>query len=431
MNGLDRSAAEAADRPWGPPSGRALVQSLIRFGRLLRSAGLPVTTEQLTHVARALDWVDLGDREQVFLATRALLVTRREDLALFALCFARFWRAPQPGGGGRPQRAPPAPRHDPLAQGRFTIVNFMAFKARHDDREVEVGDRTGRYTDEEVLRTRRFAVMTPEELEAVKRLLVGLRWGVAFRTSRRHRPDRSGPGLDFRRVLRHASRLGALPPSLPRRRRVEKERPLVLLADVSGSMEKYSRLVLQLFHSAIRALRQVETFVFATRLSRLTPALRLRNIDRAIDEAAREVADWSGGTRIGACLRTFNREWSRRVLRRGAVVVIVSDGCDRGDPAVLRRELRYLRHRSHRLVWINPHLGHPQYEPRVAGMTAALDFVDELLPGDDIPSLESFARALGTLSHSGRRPPGRRLPGWRPPRTGRRFSRAAAREVGG
>jgi uncharacterized protein with von Willebrand factor type A (vWA) domain len=413
--------------PLAEPSGKEFLASLIGFGHLLRSAGLPVTLSQLANVARGLQWIDLGNREQVFFVCRALLVTRHEDLALFEFCFNRFWSAPDAKPASRPQPMPLAPRHDPPRQGRFTIVNFMAFKARHDARDVDVGDRTGRWSDEEILRSRRFAEMTPEELDAVRRLLQRLEWGIAFRISRRQRRDPTGTTIDFRRVLRQASRLGALPARLPRRRRIEKERPLVLLADISGSMEKYSRLVLQLFHSAVRSLQQVETFVFATRLSRITPALRLRNIDRAIDQAAREVADWSGGTRIGASLGAFNRNWSRRVLRRGAVVVIVSDGCDLGDPAQLRRELRYLQHRCYRLIWLNPHLGHPDYEPRVAGMAAALDYIDDFQPIDDLQSLEHLARALAALPGTSRRL--RRVAaGWRPARSARRFPMAVPGE---
>jgi hypothetical protein len=168
-------------------------------------------------------------------------------------------------------------------------------------------------------------------------------------------------------------------------------------------MERYSRLILQFYHSAAHALRDVETFVFATRLTRLTTQIALRNIDRAISEASRDVIDWAGGTRIGACLHTFNREWSRRVLRRGAVVAIISDGCDRGEPALLRREMRWLHNRCHRLIWLNPHLGHPGYRPIVAGMAAALDYVDDFLLVDDLASLAAFSRALGDLPARGRR----------------------------
>jgi len=400
---VNRAAHDHAVAP-----GHGFLESLVRFGRVLRAAGLPITPAQTADLARALQWIDLGDRGQVFQVARSLLVTRREDLAIFEACFATFWRAPEAARIGRPQPAPLAPRHDPAKVGQFTIVNFMAFKARHDAQELDVGDRAGSYSDEEVLRHRRFAAMTPEELEAVRRLLAGLSWRVALRTTRRRRPDRTGETLDFRRVLRRASQLGSVPPRLPRRKRIEKERPVVLIADISGSMEKYARLVLQFFHSAVAKLDRVETFVFGTRLSRITPALRLRNIDRAIDEAAREVADWSGGTRIGASLGAFNRVWSRRVLGRGAVVVIVSDGCDRGDPDLLRRELRRLHHRCHRLIWLNPHLGHPEYEPLVTGMAAALEHVDDFRSASDLASLEALARALARV-RSGPRSAGRRL----------------------
>lgn len=394
---------------WPPPfpAGAELLPNLMRFGRLLRLAGLPVTVGQLSGLSTALQWIDIGDRGQFFMTARALLVTRREDLALFTLVFNRFWRGP--GEAVRPQsrRMPRAPRHDP-AQGRFTIVNYMAFKARLADQELDIGDRSGTWANVDLLRTKRFAEMTPEEIEAVARLLRQLRWRMALRRSRRRVRSHSGRMLDFRRVLRHAARFGALPSRLPRRRRLDKQRPLVLIADISGSMEKYSRLVLQFFHSAVHVYPDVETFVFATRLTRITTQLRLRNIDRAIAEAAREVSDWAGGTRIGECLRAFNRDWSRRVLRRGAIVAIISDGCDRGDPESLRHEMRYLSHRCHRLVWLNPHLGHPGYSPEVAGMRAALDYVDEFLPADDIASLEGFARTFGHSAVVGSRPAGRR-----------------------
>ncbi len=384
--------------------GGRLLGNLVSFGRVLRAAGLPVTVQQMADLARALDWIDIGDAAQFRHAARALLVTRREDLALFDLVFGRFFRVAGDDAAHCPQRVPPAPRHDPVAQGRFTIVNYMAYRARQAEQELNVADRSGTWTDIEQLRSKRFADMTPEELDAVARLLREMRWSVALRRSRRQRRDAAGRALDFRRVLRQASRLGALPARLPHRRRIDKRRPLILIADISGSMEKYSRLVLQFFHSAVRALPNVEAFVFGTRLSRITPQLRLRNIDRALDEAAHEVVDWAGGTRIGDCLRAFNRQWSRRVLRRGAVVAILSDGCDRGEPALLRRELRWLQHHCYRLVWLNPHLLHPEYRPIVSGMAAALEFVDDFLPVDDLSSLAAFARALGTLSARGRRP---------------------------
>jgi len=237
----------------------------------------------------------------------------------------------------------------------------------------------------------------------VKRLIREMQWRASLRRTRRRESHRTGAEIDFRRVLKRTARLGgALPTRLPRRRRKEEHRPIVLLADVSGSMEKYSRLVLQFFHSLSHGLPSVEAFVFGTRLTRITPALEHRDLDRALDEAAAMVVDWAGGTRIGASLAAFNREWSRRVLRRGAIVVIVSDGCDRQDADELRNQMRYLRHRCHRLVWLNPYAGSVGYEPRVAGMEAALPFVDDFLPLHDLQSLHEFSRALASMPANGR-----------------------------
>jgi uncharacterized protein len=392
------------------PDGRAFARNLMRFGRSLRAVGLPITVQQIADATRALEWIDVGDREQVHATMRALFVTRREDLALFRLVFDSFFRHPGGDALHRPQRVPPAPRHDPVSQGRFTIATYTAYRAKLAERELDVADRSGTYTQAEQLTGKRFSELTPEELDSVARLFREMRWRMARRTTRRRRADRSGSDLDLRRVLRQTSRLGALPARLPRRRRTQKQRPVVLLADISGSMEKFSRLILQFFHSAIRALDDVETFVFATRLSRITTQLSIRNIDRAIDEASRDVIDWAGGTRIGACLHTFNRDWSRRVLRRGAVVTIISDGCDTGEPDLLRREMRWLHHRCHRLIWLNPHLGHDAYRPIVTGMAAALDWIDDFLPADNADSLAAFARLLASLPSRGRRARPHRLP---------------------
>jgi len=381
-------------------TGEVLLANLVAFAGTLRAVGIPVTPSQSADLARALSWVNLADRAEVFRAARAVVVTRKEDLALFETVFNTFWRHPDAAttGGTRPR----APRDRPRPAG-FTIATYTAVRGSADAEERDVADRAGSYSDEERLQQRRFAEMTPEELEAARRLLQSFDWQVSRRTTRRRRPDPSGPDVDLRRVLRRASRFGAVPAYLPRRRRTEKERPVVLLADVSGSMERYSKLVLQFFHTLVRSMSDVETFVFGTRLSRITPQLRLRNVDRALTEASWHVVDWAGGTRIGACLGRFNRVWSRRILRRGAVVVVVSDGCDRGDPEGLAREMRYLQHRCHRLIWLNPHAGHADYLPRVAGMAAALPFVDDFLPARDIRSLRAFADTLAQVRRGGRR----------------------------
>lgn len=388
-----------------PGRRRSLLDSILEFGRELRSEGLPVTTGQIEDVVRGLQIVGLDDRDTVFRVCRSLLVTRREQLAPFRDLFERFWRAPGEGTEGpgyvdaAPRKMPRAPRHE--GQGRFTVATYMAYRAREADREIDVRDRSGTFTPDEALRRKRFADMTPEELVSVRELIRDMTWTASLRRTRRRIRGKTGRNIDLRRVLARTARLGAVPARLPRRKRKLERRPVVLIADISGSMEKYSRLVLQLFHSMSASLPDVEAFLFGTRLTRITTQLRRRDPDQAIDEAAAQVPDWSGGTRIGASLATFNREWSRRVLRRGAIVVIVSDGCERDSEERLAREVRYLAHRCHRLVWLNPYVGHERYEPRVAGMAAALPYVDDFLPVHDLQSLQEFADALARMPKVG------------------------------
>ncbi|MDH3745943.1 MAG: VWA domain-containing protein [Acidobacteriota bacterium] len=370
------------------------LDSVLLFGRALRQAGLETSLEQTLSFARALDLVEVGDREQVFYAARSFLVCRREDLPVFESVFNRFWL----GIEDKPtaQQLPLAPRHD-LRKDRKLSVTYLSARAAASDTEVQVADRHGTYSAEEILRRRDFSRLTPEELDEVQRLIRDTTWQVSRRRTRRLIPARRGAHVHLRRMLRDAAKFGGIPPGLRFRDRKIKQRPLVLLADISGSMEKYSRLVLQFFFSAAQKLDEVESFVFGTRLTRVTAQLRQRNVDRALEDAANEIVDWSGGTRIGESLALFNRQWGRRVLRRGAVVVIVSDGWERGDVSVLEREMRSLYHRCYRLIWLNPYVGQKGYEPRVAGMAAALGYIDDFLPIHNLRSLRSLSRHLGEL----------------------------------
>jgi len=382
------------------PAPTRLLENLLLFGRVLRSAGIPVTLGQVLTFASALSWIDIRDRDSFFHAARALLVYRKEDLALFELLFRRFWCAPSRRGDAPPKKSPWAPRFEEKAAKRFTIAHYMARRAQPEDPTVEITDRSMAYSAEEALQSRDFAELTDEELGAIRQLMEGLRWRVSERPTRRWVSDSRGARLDLRRVLREASRHSGVPVQLAYRRRKIKPRPIVLLADISGSMERYSRLLLQFFYCVSTALGDVESFVFGTRLSRITPQLRLRNIDRALDSASREIVDWAGGTRIGESLHEFNRRWGRRVLRRGAVVIVVSDGWERGDVPVLENEMRYLQRRCHRLIWLNPLLGRAGYEPLVEGMSAALPFVDDFLPVHNFQSLDALAERLATLGRS-------------------------------
>jgi uncharacterized protein with von Willebrand factor type A (vWA) domain len=286
------------------------------------------------------------------------------------------------------------------------------------DPEVDVRDRSHAASEDEVLRHKDFAALSPAELEAVRRLLGGQRWQFALRVTRRRRPARNGPELDLRRVAARAARAGGVLLELPRRVPQVKRRPIVILADVSGSMDLYTRVLLQFFHALRQDFLDVESFVFATRLTRITHALSLRHVDRALDEVAQSVLDFASGTRIGQSLHTFNRLWAGRTLGRGAVVIILSDGWERAGAETLQKEMQILRERCHRLIWLNPRLGQPSYEPRVAGMAAALPYVDDFLTCHNLQSLNALSEHLGRLPRRRGRARAFALPGTALPGTG-------------
>jgi uncharacterized protein with von Willebrand factor type A (vWA) domain len=377
--------------------GEFFLSNCLLFIRVLRQAGLPIGLDQALAFTQALEWIDLGVREHVYHTARALLVSRYEHLRLFDAVFHRFWRLPGESERRRQQKMPRAPRHTPREQP-FSIVTYMAAKAGLNDPEVDVSDKSGTSSMVEVLQRKEFSQMTPEELERIKRLIQHMRWRISLRETRRRRLDRRGDLLHMRAVVRDAAQHNGRLTRLVWQRRKVKQRPLVIIADISGSMEKYARLLLQFLYSVAHSLPQVECFVFGTRLTRITGQLKLRNIDQAIDQASREVVDWAGGTRIGESLRVFNRHWGRRVLGRGAVAVLISDGWEQGDPALLATEVRRLQRRCHRLIWLNPLLGRATYQPRVGGMRAVLPHIDDFLPIHNFHSLEALAQRLGALN---------------------------------
>jgi uncharacterized protein with von Willebrand factor type A (vWA) domain len=373
----------------------AFLNNCLWFTRMLRAAGVPVGVDRAQAFVQALELINLRSREQVYYAARGLLIGRREHLRLFDTLFARFWRASTFRRMRARQKAPLAPRQRKIPP--FTVATYLAYKARMDDPAINLIDKSGTASDLELLQRKDFAELAPEELEQVRRLIAELHWRISLRTTRRRMRARRGGSLHLRAVLRESARHGGVPLRLAWQRRKQRQRPLVLIADISGSMETYARLLLQFLFSAVHGTQRAECFVFGTRLTRITPQLRLRNIDRAIDEASREVVDWAGGTRIGASLKEFNRRWSRRVLGRGAVVLVISDGWDQGDPALLAGELRFIQHRCHRLIWLNPLAGREGYRPLVGGMRAALTYIDDFVPIHNFQSLAALAARIGDL----------------------------------
>jgi uncharacterized protein len=382
----------------------------------LRDAGLPVSVDQAEAWLSALGWLGLENRTRVYCAARATLLNRHDDAALFEQLFAAFWGGPTSESPAGPiARRTVAPRD----RAATPLASLLAARAHPHDEPVDVPDRSRTASPSEVLQRKDFSLMSAEELDAARQLLTQppLDW-LQRRTRRRER--RKGPELNVRRLLALAARHAGALPELPQSRRRERARPLTVLADVSGSMELYTRLLLCFFHAWFQrswvhgqgsSCTRTEAFVFATRLTRVTGALRLRHPDRALDAVAAGVADIASGTRIGASLREFNRRWAGRTLGRGAVVLILSDGCDCGDAQLLQRELRTLRARAWRIVWLNPRLGQNRYEPKVEGMRVALQFVDDFVTCHSLQSLRELQERLWNLPkrRSGSVPLGGRL----------------------
>jgi uncharacterized protein with von Willebrand factor type A (vWA) domain len=374
------------------------LHNLLLFGRLLRRLGLDVNPGRMMDLVSALDHIQIGRKQDFYFAARTLLVHEREDLPLFDEAFELFWRKPVEewnvewqGFSQRRRQSRPIVTPPPLEESTSQTNDPTS------SQELTVIEVTRTYSDRELLRHKNFAEMSAEEAEAVKQMMTHLLWKVSERRTRRKRPGK-GHWIDLRRTLRHSLRSEGEVFRWSYRERKLKPRPLVVIADISGSMERYTRLLLHFIYGMKAALNQpVEAFVFSTRLTRITRPLQVRDLDLALKNVGELVHDWAGGTRIGESLKTFNFEWGRRVLGRGAVVLIISDGWDRGDVDLLRREMARLKRNCHRLIWLNPLLGAADYEPLTRGIQAALPHINDFLPVHNLASLEDLANRLGDL----------------------------------
>ncbi len=434
--GAQPSAPEAGRPPeLSPDDPRAaghLFGNLLRFGRLLHALGLDVQAGGMLDVAEALGHVDIGRRADFYHTLRTLLVRRAQDLPVFDEAFRLFWRPPRGERTARDLRAMGERRR--FAPPEVDVPPDAPAPGAAEEREdpllrlEQVAAMT--YSAQQVSRTKDFATFTDTEIADARALMSALAWAPATRTTRRWRPG-AGPTIDVRHAVRHNLRFGGEIVLLPRRARRTRPRPLVLLCDVSGSMERYSRMLLHFVHTLARGFDQVETFLFSTTLTRVTKRLARRGVDDVVPTLPRHVPDWSGGTRIGEALGRFNLDWARRVMGHAPIVLLISDGWDRGEPERLGREMARLQRSCHRLVWLNPLLGSPRYRPLTRGMQAALPWIDDFLPVHNLASLESLAAHLNRLVD--RRPARRQLaPGtgtrdgtdWR---RGRRSSSAATK----
>ena len=368
------------------------VSVLVAFADQLRGAGLTVGSGDVLTYGAALSRLDPTDLLDLYWAGRTTMVTRREHLPVYDRVFRRFFLGEAD--------ALPEPFRLTLHASAETQAELIV-PATEDgaDGEEQSPAQLGLVgSAAEVLRAKAFAACTEEELADLRRIIARLRLTPPRRRTRRRVAARSGRAPDPRRTLRETMRNHGEPSRLFWRRRRLRVRPLVLILDVSGSMADYSRNLLQFAHTARQATGQVEVFCFGTRLTRITKTLERRRIDDALAQAAAAVFDWEGGTRIGDSLTTFVRQWGRRGVGRGAIVVICSDGLDRGDPQVLATAMERLARLCHRVVWLNPHRGdNPAFRPNTLGMMVAAPYVDVLLSGHNLRSLEEFAALLPDL----------------------------------
>jgi len=407
---------------------RRVAGNLLRFGRRLRAAGMPVGSGNIRGLIEAIDAVGVRRRDDVYSAAKATLVTRPEQVPMFNAEFLRFWadlvdqQAPMfseaihddeetvgmPNPSQRKEKGEPGQG----AKGGEVDKTVLAVEGTEDiedlgeteDYEIPPED-VLIFSASEALRKKDFSQFSPDELAEARRLIESMTWRLGTRLTRRRKRAINGAYIDYRATLRGAMKQGGVPLDLKWRERKERMRPLVLICDISGSMDRYSRLLLRFVHALEHGLDSVEVFVFGTRLTRITRELRKKNVDVAIADVVASVDDWSGGTRIGESIKNFNYKWSRRVLRSGATVVVISDGWDRGDPELLGAEMARLQRSCRRVIWLNPLLGAPGYQPLTQGIRASLPYVDHFLPIHNLKSLEALAKLLGAVEDT---PPVRR-----------------------
>ncbi|HUQ42871.1 MAG TPA: VWA domain-containing protein [Candidatus Limnocylindria bacterium] len=394
--------------------GRKLFGKAVGFGRALRRSGLSVDLGAAIDFARALEIVDIGDREQVRAAGEAVFVRRKDDIDPYHVAFDRYWRGrlnlgPEmllddpweeliPDETGMAGDAPPMAGDERMEKGEDQ--SGTPLPGDHEDVSEE-GDPDAlsiapdAYSKMEALRHREFDRMTPAELRDAERLVDLLTPKLEKRRTRRYELHKHGRRIAPRAMFRQNLATGGEILAWVWRRPVKRPRPLVVICDISGSMERHSRLLLR-FVQALSATHAVKTesFVFGTRLTRVTRLLRDRDRDRALARVADSVTDWAGGTRIGESFHEFNVKWARRTLRTSGVVIVVSDGWDRGDPALVAIEAARLRRNCHRLVWLNPLAGTAGYQPLAAGMRAAFPYIDDFLAAGTVASLERLGEVL-------------------------------------
>lgn len=381
-----------------------LVENVVRFARLLRAAGLPVGPGRALEAVRAVGAVGVASKADLYWSLHATLVNRREQRDVFDQAFRLFWRDPKLLERAMGMLLPPAVGDDRDDSKADEALRRVAEAFRTHDRpppqaepaaeDEERFDAAMTFSDRELLQKKDFEQMSAEEMARAQRAMARLVSPFPERRTRRHRPDKAGRRLDHRATMRAMLRSGGDMATLAFKAPRVEHPPLVVLLDISGSMERYARMFLHFVHLLANDRERVQVFLFGTRLTNVTRALRQKDIDKALAKVSALVEDWSGGTRIGACLREFNWRWARRSLARSPTVLFVSDGLDREAGAGLSIEAERLAKSCGRLVWLNPLLRYEKFEPKSLGVKAILPHVDEFRPIHNLDSLEALVAAL-------------------------------------
>ena len=386
----------------GASPGR-LVENLMFFARTLRAAGLPIGPGRVIEALRAVETVGVGTREDFYWTLHSVFVSRQDQRPIFDQAFHLFWRNPKLLERMMAMLLPTLTAGDAADKGEELSRRLAEALRREGNGHDQEGESPGEeevefdaamtYSQRELLQGIDFEKMSSEELAAAKRLVSRMRLPIMDVPTRRFRPDPHGRRIDLRATLRASLRAGGIP-ALRRRNPRRRHPPLVIICDISGSMSRYSRVVLHFMHAVTSDRDRVFSFLFGTRLTNITRLLRHRDVDVAIDRVADTVQDWSGGTRIGHCLAEFNARWSRRVLGQGALVLFISDGLDRDSGEGLRREIERLHKSCRRLIWLNPLLRYDAYEPKSLGAQAIMPHIDDFRPIHNLASLGELTEAL-------------------------------------
>ena len=394
--------AEVTARSSDPPTGR-FARNVMHFARALRVAGLPVGPGRVLTALRAIETAGVGSRRDLYWVLHSALISRRDQREVFDQCFQVFWRDPkllermmhmlmptldpeqQPEREEMSKRVAEALAPQPAsADGE---------KPEDEPPEIEL-DAVMTWSAKEILERRDFEQMSAAELEEARREIARLRLPIMEIVTRRLEQHPRGQRIDMRKTLRQSLRGGGAGIDIARKRRSRRHPPLVVMCDISGSMSRYSRMLLLFMHAITNDRDRVHSFVFGTRLTNITRHLRQRDVDMALDRVGDSVLDWSGGTRIGHCLHEFNRDWSRRVLGQGPVVLLITDGLDRDAGEGLAREMERLHKSCRRLIWLNPLLRFDRYQPITSGAKAIIRHIDDFRSVHDLASLRELTRVL-------------------------------------